>query len=202
MGNRYSADGMNVRLYQRTERSGRLEKKGPYAKRNLWSRKSWTGTPCRLMPYPAQRKPVMPSSKPSKILWKSKGADLNVKLGHVKPDMVRDGMNRPVSQSVEPIRIKQFHANMVKPAVIENRHHIHRSEFEQFCISPIVYSQSVPAICHVSQRHQYGFLQAFHSNYPITSSPGLHPSFLWRFLYWAMGFTDNGSDQCGIVCHP
>jgi len=85
---------------------------------------------------------------------------------HLKADMVRDGVDRPVSKPPEFPELDQPHAGMVQPAVIPERHDTHRPQFIQFPVGPIVQPLALPPICHASNRQQHCFLYAFHRTSP------------------------------------
>jgi hypothetical protein len=79
-------------------------------------------------------------------------------LRYIESYTIGNGMYRSICQSLEPSALDQTHAQMEQPSVIEIRHDMNVSHFEQLLLSPVVKFHSVPAIGIHSYRQHHGFL--------------------------------------------
>ena len=116
---------------------------------------------------------------------------------YMKPDMIGNRVNRTFRQSSKITVLNQPHTKVEKPAIIKFRHDIHRPQFMQFQVSPVIQKQAIVSISDMSDQQQCGFLQAFHFSHPFTSITRSHLKLLSGFSH--LKLASQGSGQCVTV---
>ena len=75
----------------------------------------------------------------------------------VEANMIWNAVNHLVGKSPEPVNMNNSHGEVEQPPVVESRHNLNISQFEQLLLSPVVEFHSVPAISDISDRQYDGF---------------------------------------------
>jgi hypothetical protein len=72
-----------------------------------------------------------------------------VTSSQVKSNVVGDAVYNFICKSPEPINMNNTHGKIEQPPVVESRHNLNTSQFEQLLLSPVIEFQAVPAISSI-----------------------------------------------------